>query len=91
MVHVAALLDPNVKSQRLFAFAGAFNWTDILEILHKLRPENKKLPKAPENEGRDISDIKPKGKAEQLIKDFFGVSGWKGLEESLEAGIAGME
>lgn len=91
MVHVAALLDPNVKSQRLFAFAGTYNWGDILGILHKLRPENKMLPKAPENEGRDLSDIKPRVKAEQLIKDFFGVSGWTGLEESLKAGIAGLE
>ncbi|KIV81050.1 hypothetical protein PV11_08503 [Exophiala sideris] len=87
-LHVAALLDPKVESERLFAYAGPFNWTDVVGILHKLRPDNEKIPKAPENEGRDVTDIKPSKRAEQVIKDFFGVPGWTSLEDSLAAGIA---
>ncbi|KAJ9604790.1 hypothetical protein H2200_010905 [Cladophialophora chaetospira] len=90
-VHVAALLDPAVKSERLFAFAGQFNWTDVVGILRDLRPNNKKIPDAPENEGRDLSDIRPSIRAEQLIKDFFGVPGWTSLRDTLEAGIVGLE
>lgn len=60
----------------------------MIEILHKLRPNNKKIPKAPENEGRDLTDVKPSKKAEQIIKDFFGVPGWISLEDSLADTIA---
>jgi len=90
-LHVAALLDPQVESERLFGFAAPYNWTDVVDILHKLRPENTKIPKAPENEARDLSDIKPSKRAEQLIQSFFGVPGWTSLEDSIAEGIADME
>ncbi|KAJ9232871.1 hypothetical protein C8Q69DRAFT_489074 [Paecilomyces variotii] len=85
-LHVIALLDPDVKSERLFAFAAPQNWTDVIGILRKLRPQ-RKLPDPPENEGRDLSDIRPSKRAEQLIRDFFGRPGWTSLEDSLAAGI----
>ncbi|RFU35043.1 hypothetical protein B7463_g1306, partial [Scytalidium lignicola] len=85
-LHVAALLDPKVQSQRLFAFAEPQNWTDVLRILRKLRPENTLIPSDPENEGRDLSEVPPSKKAEQLLKSFFG-KGWTGLEESIADGI----
>ena len=91
-LHVAALLDPAVQSERLFAFAGPFNWTDIINILKKFRPENKKIPMAPEGEGRDLSDVhKASKRAEQLIRSFFGVKGWISLEDSLAAGIVDLK
>ncbi|KIW16465.1 hypothetical protein PV08_06519 [Exophiala spinifera] len=90
-LHVAALLDPKVQSQRIFAFAEPYNYTDVLTILRKLRPNNTKLPSPPENEGRDLTIIKPRAKAEQLLKDFFNVPGWTKLEDSLAAGIEGFE
>lgn len=86
-IHVIALLDPDVKSERLFAFAAPFNWTDIISVLRKLRPRNTKIPDPPENEPRDLSDIVPSKRAEKLLESFFGQSGWIGFEESLEAGI----
>ncbi|KAJ9608479.1 hypothetical protein H2200_007467 [Cladophialophora chaetospira] len=86
-LHVAALLNPAVQNERLAAFAEPFNWTDIIGILSKLRPENKQLPKAPENEGRDISDVQGIKRAEELIKSFFGVPGFTKLEDSIKAGI----
>ncbi|KAL6245680.1 hypothetical protein RBB50_007679 [Rhinocladiella similis] len=90
-LHVAALLDPKVRSQRIFAFAEPFNFTDITALLRKLRPNNTKIPSPPENEGRDLTVLKPRDKAEQLLKDFFKVPGWITLEDSLAAGIAGFE
>ncbi|KIW24729.1 uncharacterized protein PV07_10424 [Cladophialophora immunda] len=90
-VHVAALLDPTVQNERLFAFAGPYNWTDVINILTKLRPNNTKIPKAPSEEGRDLTDIKGSKRAEDLIKSFFGVSGWTSLEDSLAAGIADLK
>lgn len=89
-VHVAGLLDPAVHDERLFAFAGQFNFTDVIGIFRKLRPD-RKLPDPPANEGRDLSDIKPSKRAEDLIKEFFGRPGWVSLEESLAEGIVDFE
>ncbi|KAL4996704.1 hypothetical protein BDV10DRAFT_186942 [Aspergillus recurvatus] len=88
-LHVVALLSPSAVGKRLFAFAQAFNWTDIITILHKLRPENKLLPPCPKNEGRDLSELIDAPEAEAMIKEFFGRKGWVGLEESLAAGLEG--
>ncbi len=91
-LHVAALLDPTVQSERLFAFAGPYNWNDVIDILKKLRPENKEIPMAPEDEGRDLSDVHEASKrAEQLIRSFFGIKGWINLEDSLAGGIADLK
>lgn len=86
-LHVAGLLDPNVKDQRIFGLVQEFNWTDVFAILRKLRPELQ-LPKLPENEARDYTEVLPKDKAEKLLRDFFGQPGWTSLEDSLKAGLA---
>ncbi|PTB59440.1 hypothetical protein M431DRAFT_544914 [Trichoderma harzianum CBS 226.95] len=85
-LHVAALLDPNVKEERIFAFAREYNWTDVLTILRKLRPEQE-FPDDPENEGRDYTEVVPIARAQRLLQDFFGQTGWTSLEDSLAAGI----
>lgn len=90
-LHVAALLDENVNHQRLFAFSEPVNWTDAVTILRDIRPNNKKIPDPPENEGKDLSEIVPRGKAEDLLKSFYGISGWTNLRESISAGVADLE
>ncbi|GAB1208214.1 hypothetical protein APSETT445_006955 [Aspergillus pseudonomiae] len=86
-VHVVGLLHPEVKSERLFAFASTFTWKEFVSILRKFRPGNAKIPIPPENELQDLSDIVPAQRAESLIRSLFGRSGWIGLEESIRAGI----
>ncbi|KAE8404386.1 hypothetical protein BDV37DRAFT_294032 [Aspergillus pseudonomiae] len=86
-VHVVGLLHPEVKSERLFAFASTFTWKEFVSILRKFRPDNAKIPIPPENELRDLSDIVPAQRAESLIRSLFGRPGWIGLEESIRAGI----
>ena len=90
-LHVIALLDPSVHDERIFAFADQFNWTDVTGILRRLRPNNKMIPDAPENEGRDLSEIKPRARAEGLLKSFYGQDRWTSLEQSLTEGIEGLE
>ncbi|KAL5095113.1 hypothetical protein Trisim1_003722 [Trichoderma cf. simile WF8] len=85
-LHVAALLDPKIKEERIFAFAQEYNWTDVLDILRKLRP-NRQFPLNPENEGRDYTQVAPRDKAKKILQDFFGQPDWVSLEESLAAGI----
>ncbi|KEF58391.1 uncharacterized protein A1O9_06317 [Exophiala aquamarina CBS 119918] len=67
-LHVAALLDRGAENQGIFAFAEPYNWTYITHLLRTLRPQNAKLPSPPENEGRDLSIVKPVAKAKQLLR-----------------------
>jgi hypothetical protein len=53
-IHIAALLDPKLESERIFAMAAPFNWTDVVEIMRKLQPDNDKIPDPPANEGRNL-------------------------------------
>lgn len=39
LLHVAALLDPEVDSARLQVWGINSNWNDLLEILRELRPQ----------------------------------------------------
>ncbi len=84
-----ALLAPDVMSERIFAFAKPHNWSDIISVLHKLRPDNKLIPAPPENEGRDLTEVPPSKRAEQLLIKYFDRSGWTSLEESIETGLEG--
>jgi hypothetical protein len=86
-LHVAALLDPEIQSSRIFAYAHALNWTDILATMRKLRPDNDRIPEPPENEGRDLTNIIPRARAEELLKSFFNRPGWTSLEETLAVAI----
>lgn len=88
-LHIIALLSPSVNFERIFAFAGTHNWTDIIRILRKLRPDNLLIPPEPENEARDLSDAVPSRRAQQLLKNYFNRSGWVSLEESIAEGISG--
>lgn len=85
---MAGLLDSNVNHQRIFAFAEPVNWTDVVSILRDARPDNKEIPDPPANEGKDLSQIGPRSKAEDLLKSFYGSPGWRSLRDSIVDGIA---
>ncbi|CAG7557459.1 unnamed protein product [Fusarium equiseti] len=83
-LHVAAAIFDHVKDQRIFGFAGRFNWNQVLDILRKQYPEKT----FPENfqDGEDSNEIEPRDKAEQLLKDL-GRPGWTSLEDSIIANV----
>jgi hypothetical protein len=60
---------------------------DILATMRKLRPDNDRIPEPPENEGRDLTSIIPRARAEELLKSFFNRPGWTSLEETLAVAI----
>lgn len=88
-LHAIALLAPNVKSERIFAFAGPLNLTEVLSTLRELRPDHK-LPDPPADEGQDFTEIVPAARAEKLLQDFFGQKGWTPYKQSIAAGIRGL-
>lgn len=87
-LHVAAAVFDNVKDRRIFAFAGRFNWDQVLDILRKAAP-NKELPDN-FSAGSDPNEIKPRDAAEQLLRDL-GRPGWVSLEESVLANISDLK
>ncbi|OOQ90562.1 cinnamoyl-CoA reductase [Penicillium brasilianum] len=87
-LHVAALLSPSVKFERIFAFAAPQNWTEIIRILRTLRPDNPSIPQEPEAEGQDLRIVAPSRRAEEILKSFFDRRGWVSLEESIAEGIS---
>ncbi|KAF4456172.1 hypothetical protein F53441_1656 [Fusarium austroafricanum] len=86
-LHVAAAIFEHVKEQRIFGFAGRFNWDMILDIFRKNFPDKT----FPENfsGGEDPNEIEPRAKAEQLLKDL-GRPGWTSLEEAILANVEGI-
>lgn len=85
LIHVAALTRPDLDRQRIFAFAGEFNWNTLLQALRKLYPE-RTFYEDREGLGHDLSTIVEAPKAEQILRDISG-RGWKSLEESLKENL----
>ncbi|KAJ5446909.1 NAD dependent epimerase/dehydratase [Penicillium cf. griseofulvum] len=85
-LHAIALLAPNIQSQRIFAFAGPLNMTDIILALRELRPEYHFDDPKP-NEGQDLTDVAPAAKAEKLLEEFFGQKRWIHYKKSIADGI----
>lgn len=80
LLHVAAAIDPDVQSERIFAFAAPVNGDGILAVLRKLYPD-RTFPADFQSE-RDLSDIVLRKRAEALLRGM-GQSGWTSLEESV--------
>ena len=86
-LHVAPLLDPSIKSERLFAYNEPYNWGTVLEILHELRPEWKNED-VWEDKRRDLSVVERRPRTEQILKKVFGLPGLTSIRDSIEANIA---
>ncbi|PLB48132.1 NAD dependent epimerase/dehydratase [Aspergillus steynii IBT 23096] len=88
---VIGLLDPKVQSERIFAFAEQKHWTDTVAVLRDLRPKNRSIPDAPTDIPRDNTTIHPRGRAESLLREFYGQDGFTPIRESISRGIEGWE
>ncbi|KAI9034864.1 putative cinnamoyl-CoA reductase [Aspergillus affinis] len=85
------LLDPSVHTERLFGFAENMSGHDIISILQKLRPRNSNISQPPGDVIRDQTTVLPRKRAEDLLRTFYGQSGWTPVQDSLEKGIDGWE
>ncbi|RAH80188.1 NAD(P)-binding protein [Aspergillus japonicus CBS 114.51] len=84
---VIALLEPTVASERVFAFGESANWTDVLTILEQLQPENPLIPSPVPGELHDRAEIRPRARAMQLLREFYGQPGMTPLANSIARGI----
>jgi len=77
-IHVAALVEPDVQNERLWALAGAFSLNEILGILRNF-PKNSKIPadldgfgeptKIRVDNSRSIELLKRQGRTWTSLKD----------------------
>lgn len=79
-LHVAAAILPDVKGERIFAFAYPMNWDIVLEILRKQNPDRKFVDNF-YGEQYPVT-VEPIARAEELLKRL-GRPGWISLEDSI--------
>lgn len=83
---MAALIDPEIKDERIFGFAEPYNWNEILRILRKLRPDHN-IPEDLADNSKDLSNPIPRVRAEEILQKHFD-KGFTTLEESVKQNIA---
>lgn len=88
---VIGLLDGTATSERIFAFGEQCNWTDVVNILRELRPNNTKIPDPPVDQLKDRTDVLPRIRAKKLLREFYGQPDFCPVKESLAKGIEGLE
>lgn len=92
-IHLAALLDTSVRSERVFAFDSVFTWSKVINVISELRPRDaSRLQKLkPEGELSDVTTV-DNTLAGSLLKKWFGQEGekgrgWTGLVETVRENL----
>ena len=85
-IHVAAVLDTEVKNARLQTWGHSAHWNDILAILRRLRPQRKFVDGHPDPQHLKVSV--DQGESLALLEKWSsgsrsGKGGWTPLEESV--------
>ncbi|KAH8692307.1 putative NAD dependent epimerase/dehydratase [Talaromyces proteolyticus] len=78
LLHVAAVLDPEVKNERLPGWGEYCNWNDILAIMRRLYPDRKFIDDLPGLTKLQVTTDSTQSLA--LLKKWGGQKGWKPLE-----------
>jgi hypothetical protein len=89
LLHVAAVLDPEVSSQRIHAWAASFNWNDLLAILRKWYPQKKFVDDLP-GMGRFLGTMDDSLPL-RLLKRWAGKAGWTSLEQGVRETLEGLD
>ncbi|KAJ0384176.1 hypothetical protein COL922a_008939 [Colletotrichum nupharicola] len=80
-IHIAALLFPDIQSERLIAYAGRFNINDILAVFRETQP-SRNFPADLPDLGVDVGKIANE-RATELMKKLGGGKGWTSLEDCI--------
>lgn len=86
-MHLAALIDPDVENERLFAYAEPYNWKQVVDILKEASP-GPIYPMNVPDQGTDGGVVEAKARMEELLKRNFDVVGFNGLESMLADAVA---
>ena len=85
LLHVAAVLDPEVQNRRLQAWADGCNWNVILAIMRQLRPEHQFIEDLP---GLSLPTLSSDFTTQLgLLKKWGGQDSWRTLQQTVEDNI----
>ncbi|KAF5017801.1 hypothetical protein F66182_10241 [Fusarium sp. NRRL 66182] len=84
-LHVAGILDPELKSTRLQAWGHVAHWNDVLTILRELRPQRRFLADYPET--FHIKTSTDQSESVAILNKWGGQNGWKSLMQTISEGI----
>lgn len=79
LLHVATALDPDVKNERVQAWGTFNNWTTVLQVLHKLYPDQRLAAEAPDQVS-EVTITTDMSLALHLLKKWGGQDGFRPLE-----------
>lgn len=82
LLHIAAILDPEVKNTRLQAWAHACNWNDILDIMRRLYPQREFVDNL-----YDVTKLSMTTDLTEpltLLKKWAGQNGFRTLEQTVK-------
>jgi nucleoside-diphosphate-sugar epimerase len=83
-LHVAALVEPDVQDERLFAYSQPYSYNEVMNMLRKLGP-GRNIPKNNDDEPRDLSIIDTKRSIELLQR--MSRPGFTSMEESIKENL----
>lgn len=84
LIHVAALLDPEVRNARIQSWGHSAHWNEVLSVLRKLRPGKKFVDDYPDLYHIQVS--LDQTESEALLNKWSenaGKRGWTSLEDSI--------
>jgi hypothetical protein len=83
LLHVAALLLPDVRSRRLFAATAPYNVNDVLSSLRSIYPSRTFLGDV-KTHGVDGAIFDEQADAENLLRRMGKEDGWTGLNDTFQ-------
>lgn len=86
-LHVIALIDPEVRFERVFGTTGPFTFQDLIDCLRAIYPERRFEDW--HDERRDLSYFEPTKTAEQLLNAAYG-HGYTSLSDSVRDNAKGL-
>ena len=89
LMHIAAVLDPEVSNRRIHAWAKGFNWNDMLAVLRKLYPQKKFIDDLP-NMGQFLGTVDD-SLGLKLLKKWGGQDAWTPFEQGIKDALKGAE
>lgn len=79
--HVAAIVNPDIKSERIFGCARPWNWNDALAVFRKTWPERKFMDDM--ELGKDLGRW-PTERGREILEQTFGQADWASFEDSVK-------
>ncbi|KAK8127111.1 NAD dependent epimerase/dehydratase [Apiospora kogelbergensis] len=86
-LHVAAVLDPDVRGDRLIAAAEPFHINVVLDILRRQYPDRQFMDDLP-SQGLCLATVSDEECLLRLLKKWAGRDGWIPLEQGIREALA---